>query len=127
MSFAARALPLLALLAAPFCAPAHAADYEVGASLVCDTQEQVEHFVAQFTGDAQAAIQHVNDEEKNPTACAMMNIAYIRGAQVGMARHDANAFKIIRVLVVGVETGNGVLPVTPVVYFSLLSVKEFIV
>ena len=127
MSFAARALPLFALLAAPFCAPAHASDYDVGASLVCDTQEQVEHFVAQFTGDAQAAIQYVNDEEKNPTACAMMNVAYMRGAQVGMARHGANAFKIIRVLVVGVETGNGILPVTPVVYFSLLSVKEFMV
>jgi hypothetical protein len=72
-------------------------------------------------------MQYVNDEEKNPTACAMMNVAYMRGAQVGMARHGANAFKIIRVLVVGVETGNGVLPVTPVVYFSLLSVKEFVV
>ena len=70
MSFAARALPLFALLAAPFCAPAHASDYEVGASLVCDTQEQVEHFVAQFTGDAQAAIQYVNDEEKNPLLAA---------------------------------------------------------
>jgi hypothetical protein len=127
MRFAAHVVSLFALLAAPFCGLAHASEYEVGASLVCDTQEQVEHFVAQYTGDAQAAIQYVNDEEKNPTACAMMNIAYMRGAQVAMARHGANAFKIIRVLVVGVETENGVLPVTPAVYFSLLSVKEFMV
>jgi len=127
MRFAAHVVSLFALLAAPFCGPAHASDYEVGASLVCDTQEQVEHFVAQYTGDAQAAIQYVNDEEKNPTACAMMNIAYMRGAQVAMARHGANAFKIIRVLVVGVETGNGVLSVTPALYFSLQSVKEFMV
>jgi hypothetical protein len=54
MSFAARLVPLVALPVAPFCAPAHASDYEVGGRLVCDTQGQVERFVAVFTGDAQA-------------------------------------------------------------------------
>jgi hypothetical protein len=55
MTLAARVAPLFALLAAPFCVPAHAADaadYEVASSLVCDTQEQVERFVALFAGDA---------------------------------------------------------------------------
>jgi len=70
--FATR-LPLLALLAAaaaPLGAPVQAADdiglstqgldYEVGASLVCDTQGQVERFVALFAGDAPSAIRVVN-------------------------------------------------------------------
>jgi hypothetical protein len=30
----------------PFCASAQASDYEVGATLVCDKQEQVERFTA---------------------------------------------------------------------------------
>jgi hypothetical protein len=127
MNFAARLVPLFALLAAPFCVPAQASDYEVGTSLVCDTQEQVERFVALFSGDAQAAIRVVNTEEANPSACAIMNVAYMRGTQVGMARHGENAFEIVHILVVGVESGDGILPVRPAAYFSLFGVKEYAV
>jgi hypothetical protein len=129
MNFATRLaaplLPLLALLAAPFCVPAQASDYEVGTSLVCDTQGQVERFVALFNGDAQAAIRVVNAEEANPNACAIMSVAYMRGMQVGMARHGENAFEIVHILVVGVETGDGILPVRPAAYFSLFEVREY--
>ena len=128
MTLAARVAPLFALLAAPFCVPAHAADaadYEVASSLVCDTQEQVERFVALFAGDAQAAIKVVNAEQKNPTACAMMNIAFVRGNQLGMARHGDNAFQITHILVIGVENGNGIQPVQPAAYYSAFGVREF--
>ena len=127
MSFAGYFVPLFALLAAPFCAPAQASDYQVGPSLVCDTQQQVERFVALFTGDAQAAIRFVNAEEKNSAACAIVNVAFMRGAQVGMARHGEKAFGIIRILVVGIDNGNGILPVRPAAHFSLFGVKEFAV
>jgi hypothetical protein len=128
MTLAARVAPLFALLAAPFCVPAHAADaadYEVASSLVCDTQEQVERFVALFAGDAQAAIKVVNAEQKNPTACAMMNIAFVRGNQLGMARHGDNAFQITHILVIGVENGNGIQPVQPAAYYSAFGVREY--
>jgi hypothetical protein len=127
MSFATRLLALLALLAAPVGAPALAADYEVGASLVCDTQGQVERFVALFDGDTQAAISVVNAEAQNPTACAFLSVAYMRGAQLGMARHGYSAFEIIRILVVGIETRDGIRPVQPAAYFSLFGVKEYAV
>ena len=128
MTLAARIAPLFALLAAPFCVPAHAADaadYEVASSLVCDTQEQVERFVALFAGDAQAAIRVVNAEQKNPTACAMMNIAFVRGNQLGTARNGDNAFHITHILVIGVENGNGIQPVQPAAYYSAFGVKEY--
>jgi hypothetical protein len=128
MTLAARVAPLFALLAAPFCVPAHAADaadYEVASSLVCDTQEQVERFVALFADDAQAAIRLVNAEQKNPTACAMMNIAVVRGNQLGTARHGDNAFHITHLLVIGVENGNGIQPVQPAAYYSAFGVKEY--
>jgi hypothetical protein len=129
MRFATRLLPLLALLAAPLCGPAQATDqttdYEVGASLVCDTKTQVERYVALFSGDEQAAIDAVNAEEHNPTACALMNVAYLRGSHLGMARHGDNAFEIIRILVVGIETPAGVQAVQPAAYFSLFDVKEY--
>jgi hypothetical protein len=127
MSFAIRLVPFIALFAAPFCAAAQTPDYEVGVSLVCDTQGQVERFVALFNGDAAAAVKVVNAEEKDPTACAIVNVAYLRGAQLGMARHGDNAFEIIRILVVGVETENGLRPVNPAAYFSLHGVTEYAV
>jgi hypothetical protein len=127
MSFATRLVALLALIAAPLGAPAQASNYEVGASLVCDTQGQVERFVALLDGDPQAAVSLVNAEEQNPAACAIVNVAYMRGAQLGMARHGDNAFEIIRILVVGIETGSGIRPVQPAAYFSLFGVKEYAV
>jgi hypothetical protein len=125
MNLAVRLAPLFALLAAPFCASSQAADYEVASSLVCDTQEQVERFVALFAGNAQAAIRVVNAEQKNPTACAMMNVAFMRGNQLGTARQGDNAFQITHILVIGIENGNGIQAVQPAAYYSAFGVKEY--
>ena len=127
MSFATHRLPLLALLAASLCAPAQAADYEVGTSLVCDTQTQVERFVALFAGDAPSAIDTVNAEEHNPTACALANVAYLRGSRIEMVRQGNSAFEIVRILVVGIDTAAGIHAVQPAAYFSLFGVKEYAV
>jgi hypothetical protein len=125
MSFAKRLVALAALLATHVCAPAQASDYEVGKSLVCDTQGQVERFVDLFTGDASAAIKVVNAEAHDPSACAIANVAYMRGASIGMARHGDNAFEIVRILVIGIATESGVRPISPGAYFTLFSVKEY--
>lgn len=122
---ATRLLPLLAALGAPLSSPAQAASYEVGTSLVCDTRTEAERFVALFSGDPQAAIDAVNAEEHDPTACALVNVAYLRGPQIGMARNGDNAFKIVRILVVGIDTAAGIKAVQPAAYFSLVGVKEY--
>jgi hypothetical protein len=127
MSFATRLVLPFALLASLLGAPAHASNYEVGTSLVCDTQAQVERFVALFSGDAQAAIRVVNAEEQNPSACVIMNVAYMRGTQIRMARQGDRAFEIVRILVIGIEADNGILAVRPHVYFSLFGVMEYAV
>jgi hypothetical protein len=124
MSFTRLALPVLALLAA-LSAPAGATDYEVGTTLLCDTREQAERFVALFSGDAEAAVVAVNAEAQNPTACALMDVAYLRGPQLAMARHGDSAFEIARILVVGIATETDIKPVRPAAYFSLFSVKEY--
>jgi hypothetical protein len=133
MSFAARFAPLLALVG-PFCVPAHAEnvpvlgiDYEIGTSLVCDTQSQAERFVVLYTGDVQATIKAVNAEEHDPTACALGNVAFVRGNHLGMARHGDDAFEVVRILIVGVNTDNGVQAVRPAAYYSLFRIKEFAV
>jgi len=120
-------LALFALLASLLCTSARASDYEVDPSIACDTQAQVERFVALFTGDAQSALRVVNAEEQNPSACLIRKVAYMRGMKVGMVRHGNNAFEIVRILVVGVETSGGVLPVRPSIHFALFGVKEYAV
>jgi uncharacterized MAPEG superfamily protein len=125
MMFGTRLLPLLAVLVAPLWSLAQAADYEVGISLLCDSQTQVERLVALFSGDAQAAVDAVNAEEHDPTACALVNVAYLRGSHIAVARTRANAFEIVRILVVGIDTATGVQAVQPAAYFSLFEVKEY--
>jgi hypothetical protein len=125
MGFAIRFVLLFALLPCLLSAPGLASEYEVDTNLVCDTQAQVERFVSVFTGDAQDAIRVVNAEAQNPSACVIENVAYMRGTRLGMVRHGGSAFEIVRVLVIGIETENGILAVHPSVYFSLLSVKEY--
>jgi hypothetical protein len=126
-SFATRLLPLLALSTVLLCGGARAMDYDVGTSLVCDTQSEAERFVSLFSGDAQAAINAVNTEERNPTACAVVNVAYVRGPQIGIARNRDSAFQIVRILVVGVDSDGRIQPVKPSAFFWLVSVKEFAV
>jgi hypothetical protein len=125
MSFVTRLALLLVPLASLLCAPARATDYEVGPNLACDTQAQVERFIALFAGDAQDAIQIVNAEQQNPSACVIRNVAYMRGMKVGMARLGDSAFEIVRILVVGIKTDSGILPIRPSIHFSLFGVKEY--
>jgi hypothetical protein len=136
MRLSKRIVPLVALLASSLATavslPARAADdqavdYEVGKALICDTQAQAERFVALFNGDAPAAIGVVNAEQHDPTACAIANVAYVRGPSLGTARNRDNAFEIVRILVVAVQSETAMQPVRPAAYFSLLRVKEFAV
>jgi len=88
---------------------------------------EAQRLVALFSGDAQAAIDAVNAEEHDPTACALVDVAYLRGSHIGMARNGDNAFEIVRILVVGIDTAAGVQAVRPAAYFSLFGVKEYAV
>jgi hypothetical protein len=121
------ATSLATAVSLPVRADDQAVDYEVGNALICDTQAQAERFVALFNGDAPAAIGVVNAEQHNPSACAIVNVAYVRGPSLGTARNRENAFEIVRILVIGVEAENAVRSVRPAAYFSLQRVKEFAV
>jgi hypothetical protein len=115
----------LALFPLIIFSPARAQEYERGTALLCDTQRQVERYVALFNGEEQSAIDAVNSEEKNPTACALETVAFMRGPELGTARNKENAFQIVRILIVGVETPSGLRSVRPSAYFSAFKVVEY--
>jgi hypothetical protein len=115
-------LALLSLLA---CNPAQAQEYEHGTALLCDSQKQVERYVALFKGQEQSTVDAVNTEEKDPTACGLATVAFVRGPDLGTARNRESAFQIVRILVVGVHTPDGIRPVKPTAYFTAFEVVEY--
>jgi hypothetical protein len=104
--------------------PAYADDVQVGTGLLCDTQQQAERFAAVYDGDPAIAIRTVNAEEHNPTACAVVTMAYLPSPPVSTARAKDHTFQIIQVIVIGVVTENGMQSVEPVHFFSVVAVEE---
>ena len=66
--------------------PAQAYEVETGPVMLCDTQQQAERFVQHFAGNQEAAIGAVNAEERNPHACAIVEVAYVPGEPLGIER-----------------------------------------
>ena len=126
----ARNMNLVASLTFPLlllCAPAQAHELEAGPVLICDSQEQVERFVQIFDGNQEIAINTVNLEQNDPSACAVVEAAYVLGPQLGVARNQSRAFEITGIAVLGVTTPNGYRPMRPSLYFTPVSLKEFAV
>lgn len=121
MTFALRLAVLIVLM----CATARAHEVETGVIVICDTPRQAERIAGLLEGDTQVAIGTVNAEARDPTACAMLNVAYVRGAKVGTARSKAGTFDIVEVLVVGyVSQAGRVQLAKKAAYFALLTVEE---
>jgi hypothetical protein len=120
MKIALVAASLVALLSIP----AHGREIQVGSELVCNTAKQVEKFVAFSEADPRTAISATNDEENDPKACAVVNIAFVRGHNTVTVRTRNATYQIADILVVGVITDNGVQYVTPAIQFSLFQVDE---
>jgi hypothetical protein len=81
--------------------------------------------VALFKGKEQPTIDAVNTEEKDPTACGLATVAFVRGPELGTARNKNSAFQIVRILVVGVDTPEGIRPMRPTPYFTAFEVVEY--
>src|SRR5262249_47123856 len=94
MSFAPFVAALLLVPSLSFLGiPAHAQEIEVGSSLICDTEEQAERFIALYNGDTRATITAVNAEMHDPTACGLATTAYVRGPQLATARNKESVRK----------------------------------
>jgi hypothetical protein len=87
--------------------PAAAQEVELGTGLICDTRHQVERIVALMDSNAETAISVVNAEEKNPTACAVVTVAYFRGNEQVTIRKRNGCYQIAKILVIGVVTDDG--------------------
>src|SRR5262245_9772785 len=106
---------------------AQAYEVETGPVMLCDTQKQAERFVQYFDGNQEAALGAVNAEEHNPSACAIVEVAYVQGEPLGVERTLSHAFRITPVAVVAMKTPGGFQQVAPVVFFTPVKLKEYAV
>ena len=104
--------------------PARADEVETSTGVICNTQKQMERFVALNDADPQSAIRVINAEEHDPEACAVASLAFVRGGNPITVRRKDATFQIVPILVVGVVTRDGVRGVVPAVYFTLFKVEE---
>jgi hypothetical protein len=105
-------------------APAQTVDVEVETGIFCETQQQIERFVAVFDGDERAAMKRVNAEANDPTACVYGTIAFIRGPEIATARSKGGTYQIVRVIVVGFLTEHGLRAASPAPSFSVEKIDE---
>jgi len=104
--------------------PTRTHDIEIETGVFCDTQKQMERYVAVFDGDTQRAINAVNAEENDPTACVYGTIAYVRGPEIATARNKNETYHIVRVIVVGFMTHSGFRASAPAASFSAEKIDE---
>jgi hypothetical protein len=114
----------IALLFMALSFPAQAHDIEQGTSVFCATQKQVERVVSLLDDNIRPAINTVNAEEHDPHACFVATVAYVRGAQIDIARNRLAAFQIVEILVGGVGTNSGFRNLAPAIYFSIFKIDE---
>jgi hypothetical protein len=104
--------------------PSRARTVEVGTGIFCNTQKQIERFVAYFDGDETMAVNAVNAAENDPSACVYGAAAFLRGPEIETARNKIGAYHILKVLIVGVLTESGLRSVAPVASFSVEKIDE---
>ena len=104
--------------------PTWTQDIEVETGVFCDTQKQMERYVAVFDGDTQRAITAVNTEENDSTACVYGTIAYVRGPEIATSRNSSGTYHIVRVIVVGFMTHSGFRASAPAASFSAEKIHE---
>jgi plastocyanin len=101
-----------------------ALDTEYDTGVICDTQKQAERLAMLLDGNEHTAIAMVNAEERDPSACAVETVAFVRGASLGTTRSRADTFAVVEILVVGADLGSGFQSVAPGAYFMLVKIDE---
>jgi hypothetical protein len=94
---------------------------ETGTGVVCDTSEQVTRLLK--ADDFQATLVAVNTEQRN--SCAVLPIAFIVHGETGeQARIHGATFRVTQILVLGLDTAEGMRPIKPTIQWTALFVEE---
>jgi hypothetical protein len=97
---------LLALVfAGAFAFQVQAQEVRQGQMLICDTAEQVESVIAEYSKlkDGDKAIEAANQKAGNPNACAAGKIAYVVTGEVKTIKNEHGEGVIVSIIVVSFQ------------------------
>lgn len=119
---AAAAALLLSGMARADAAPVADHDTAVGVGMICNTSQQAERFVAlRAQGSApDKAMAAVNDEAKDPHACGLAAIAFMRDATLDSKPVADKLVQVVRINVVAGFNGSGWQPVSGLVQYAVM-------
>jgi hypothetical protein len=107
-----------ALALYPKPAPAQHATYQ-GTGIVCDEPEQVARYVR--STESEGALAAINAEKAN--SCAIMKVAFLMGETREKIASSTGTWQITKILIVGVDIGQGIQEVVPTVQWSAFRVE----
>jgi plastocyanin len=99
-------------------------DTEYDTGVICDTQKQAERLAMLLEDNERAVIATVNAEARDPSACAVQTVAFVRGARLATARSRVDTFAVVEILVVGADLGSGFQMIAPGAHFMLVKIDE---
>jgi hypothetical protein len=125
-------LILIAALAAPLFAGSVAAQADdlaagggqpsVGVGMICNTSDQAEQFLAlQAKGaKADAAMKTVNKQAKNPRACGLAAIAFLRDKTLDTKTVKNKLVQVVRINILAGFDGNGWQRVSNMIQYAVI-------
>ena len=110
------------LNAAPLGSATNPAQIKVGQAIICDTSEQAQRFVALRNGGSEMvqALQVINKEANNPTACGPAVLAFRTGETIKSERMDGQLVNVVKVTVLAYNNGAGWSPVPETVQYAII-------
>jgi hypothetical protein len=98
---------------------------EVGIGLICNSEQQVQRYLSLHVKheEPESAIQTVNIEAKDPNACAMAAIAFIRGEESATVPAPGGQMKVMRIMIIAAQTPAGWTRVSGLVQYTAIFEK----
>jgi hypothetical protein len=83
--------------------------FTLGHGVVCDTQKQIERYLALVKENSPPgkAVQAINIETENPTACGISKIAFLSGSIIGNFEVSGGVMRVIQIVVIAKKTERG--------------------
>jgi hypothetical protein len=119
------AIATMLLSAAPLAAqPGRGAEaLNVGRGVICDTAEQAQRFVTLRNGGSATvqALQVINREAANPTACGEAMVAFRLGEPIQVAKVEGMTVNVVKITVVAFSDGRSWSPVPETVQYAIVA------
>ena len=98
----------------------------IGSTIICDTSEQARRFVTLRNDGSESvqALQVINKEANNPTACGAAVVAFRPAGTVQSERLQNTRVNVVKVTVLAYNNGQAWMPVPETVQYAILVPDE---